>query len=143
MTCDNCVEVDRDALESAGLMMEGVRSALSILREALENGDSNIDADVKSVCWLLERVVDNHIDMLETATAGKLTAPIVGEVASERTRRSLAELRGEISQREVAERAGITQAFYCEIEKGKKKPSVDMAKRIAEVLGFEWTKFFE
>ncbi|MFR5994159.1 MAG: helix-turn-helix domain-containing protein [Oscillospiraceae bacterium] len=52
-------------------------------------------------------------------------------------------IRGKISQREVAENAGITQAFYCEIEKGKKKPSVDVAKRIAEVLGFEWTKFFE
>lgn len=52
-------------------------------------------------------------------------------------------IRGALSQREVAERAGITQAFYCEIEKGKKKPSVDVAKRIAKVLSFEWTRFFE
>lgn len=52
-------------------------------------------------------------------------------------------MRGKMSQREAANRVGITQAFYCEIEKGKKKPSVDVAKRIAKVLGFEWTRFFE
>lgn len=71
----NCVEVDRDALESAGLMMEGVRSALSILREAIENRGSNIDHDVKNVCWLLECVMEDHTAMLDTAAAGKLTGP--------------------------------------------------------------------
>lgn len=52
-------------------------------------------------------------------------------------------IRGDTSQREVAEKSGITQAFYCEIEAGKKRPSVDVAKRIASVLGFAWTRFFD
>lgn len=75
----NCVEVDRDALESAGLMMEGVRSALSILREAIENRGSNIDHDVKNVCWLLECVMEDHTATLDTAAAGKLTGPTASE----------------------------------------------------------------
>ena len=48
-----------------------------------------------------------------------------------------------LSQRSVAEAAEIAQATYCNIEKGKKGISVKVAKRIAAVLGFEWTKFFE
>lgn len=44
---------------------------------------------------------------------------------------------------EVAEAAGITQQFYNFIENGRRRPSVDVAKRIAAVLGFEWTRFFE
>ena len=51
-------------------------------------------------------------------------------------------IRGDASQKEVAEKSGITQAFYCEIEAGKKRPSVAVAKRIASALGFAWTQFF-
>lgn len=43
----------------------------------------------------------------------------------------------------VAKQAGISQQFYSLLESGKRRPSVDVAKRIATVLGFEWTKFFE
>ncbi|MBQ0038342.1 MAG: helix-turn-helix transcriptional regulator [Clostridiales bacterium] len=52
-------------------------------------------------------------------------------------------IRARRSQAEVAKEAGISQAFYCEIETGKKRPSVAVAKRIAAVLGFEWVRFFE
>ena len=44
---------------------------------------------------------------------------------------------------DVAKAAGISQPVYSQIENGKKNPSVATAKRIASVLGFEWTKFFE
>ena len=52
-------------------------------------------------------------------------------------------IRANKSQAEVAKSAGITQAFYCEIERGKKRPSVSVAKKIAAVLGFDWTRFYE
>ncbi len=55
----------------------------------------------------------------------------------------LQDIRGDKSQLVVSNEAGISQAFYCEIEKGKKRPSVDVAKKIASVLGFDWTKFYE
>ena len=47
------------------------------------------------------------------------------------------------SQAEVAEDIGISRAAYSNIENGKRRPSVEVAKRIATVLGFDWTRFYE
>lgn len=48
-----------------------------------------------------------------------------------------------LTQAEVAKKAGIKQPTYCNIENSERKPSVEMAKRIGETLGFPWTRFFE
>lgn len=51
-----------------------------------------------------------------------------------------------LSQSEVAKKAGITQGYYCDIENGLKGVptlSVPTAKKIASALGFKWTKFYE
>ncbi len=47
-----------------------------------------------------------------------------------------------LTMREVAQQCGIDEFAYCMIEHGKRTPSVKTAKKIAEVLGFDWTKFF-
>jgi len=60
-----------------------------------------------------------------------------------RERTWLIMLRGDKSQIEVAESAGISQNFYSWIELGKRTPRPDVAKKIADVLGFDWTKFYE
>lgn len=39
-----------------------------------------------------------------------------------------------MSQRELAEKADISQQFLCDIEQGRKKPSIDTAIKIARVL---------
>lgn len=39
------------------------------------------------------------------------------------------------TQRQVAEEAGISRAFYTNIENGDRSPSLDVAQRIAESLG--------
>lgn len=44
---------------------------------------------------------------------------------------------------DVAAEAGIKRAYYTMIENGTRNPSVDVAKRIAFVLGFDWTIFFD
>ena len=44
---------------------------------------------------------------------------------------------------EMANLCGISQQHYNYIENGKRRPSVQVAKRIADALGFDWTKFFE
>ena len=107
---ENCVEVDRDALEGASLVMAGVQSTLSILREALWNSGSHIETDVRNVCWLLECVMEEHIHMLDTAAAGEPTDRTAGEAASEEAsgqrKWSLAEQRGEKRQADVAKEAG-------------------------------------
>lgn len=52
-------------------------------------------------------------------------------------------LRGNKSQKDIADACGITQQMYCLIELGERRPSVEVAKKIAAVLGFDWTIFFE
>ena len=47
------------------------------------------------------------------------------------------------TQREVGELSGISESYYSMIESGERKPPVKTAKRIAAVLGFNWTQFFE
>ena len=48
-----------------------------------------------------------------------------------------------ISQKELAERAKISQSFLCDIEQGRCKPSIDTAIKIAQVLNVADIKFFE
>ena len=43
----------------------------------------------------------------------------------------------------VARYAQISRSAYCNIENGKRRPSVDVAKKIAGVLDFSWTRFYE
>ena len=46
---------------------------------------------------------------------------------------------------EAANAAGISQSYYSSIENGTRgNPlNVDIAKKIAEALNFEWTRFYE
>ena len=48
-----------------------------------------------------------------------------------------------MSQAKCGAACGITQAMYGMIERGERNPSVKTAKRISEMFGFPWTKFFE
>lgn len=48
-----------------------------------------------------------------------------------------------ISQKELAEKAEISQSFLCDIEQGRSKPSIDTAIKIAQVLNVADIKFFE
>lgn len=48
-----------------------------------------------------------------------------------------------LSQKTVAERVGVSQPSYCNIENGERRPSVETAKAIATVLGFDWTRFYD
>ena len=48
-----------------------------------------------------------------------------------------------LSQKELAEKAKISQSFLCDIEQGRCKPSIDTAIKIAQVLDVADIKFFE
>ena len=47
-----------------------------------------------------------------------------------------------ISQKELAEKVGMSQSFLCDIEQGRSKPSIDTALKIAEALNIDDIKFF-
>ena len=47
------------------------------------------------------------------------------------------------TQKYVSEKIHISQPSYCTIEKGETRPSVETAKAIGKVLGFDWTDFYK
>lgn len=48
----------------------------------------------------------------------------------------------QLSQGKVAQLAGIERSYYTKIENGA-TPSVKVAKRLAQVLQIDWTRFYE
>ena len=48
-----------------------------------------------------------------------------------------------ISQKELAEKADISQSFLCDIEQGRSKPSSGTAVKLADAVGISDIKFFE
>lgn len=48
-----------------------------------------------------------------------------------------------ITQQEVAEKGDISQSTYAMIEIGERNPSVGTAKKIAEILEFDWIEFYD
>lgn len=48
-----------------------------------------------------------------------------------------------LSQSEVATKCGISRQYYNFIESGKRNCPVKTAKKLGEVLGVDWEKFFE
>jgi putative transcriptional regulator len=49
----------------------------------------------------------------------------------------------ELTQLEVSVQAGISRAYYAQIELGQRNPSVRVARSIGSLLNFAWTCFFE
>ena len=58
-------------------------------------------------------------------------------------RKWLIDIRNGRPQTQIAEAVGITQQMYSAIELGVRRPSVEVAKKIASVMGFDWTRFYE
>lgn len=48
-----------------------------------------------------------------------------------------------LRQKDVAEKVGISQPSYWQIESGQCDPAVETAKKIAQELGVDWTRFFQ
>jgi len=48
-----------------------------------------------------------------------------------------------LTQEQLAKMVGISRTMITEIENGNANPSVKVAKKIAAVLGFDWTRFYD
>lgn len=48
----------------------------------------------------------------------------------------------QMSQQQLAHLVGVSRNYLSELERGK-TPGVEVAKRIADVLTFDWTRFFD
>lgn len=49
----------------------------------------------------------------------------------------------QLTQQQVADRAGMNRAYYTMIETGIRRPSPEVAMRLGATLGFDWTRFYE
>ena len=47
------------------------------------------------------------------------------------------------TQEEAAAKSGINRSFYSMIEIGIRRPSPEVAKKIAGAMGFDWTRFYD
>lgn len=47
------------------------------------------------------------------------------------------------SQSSLAKELKVTSQAYNYIENNQRNPSVELAKKIADILNFSWTKFYE
>ena len=43
----------------------------------------------------------------------------------------------------LAAKTGISESYLCCIETGKRRPSVNAAKKLADVLGLDWPSLFD
>ena len=48
-----------------------------------------------------------------------------------------------LTQEQLAKMVGISRTMITEIENGHANPSVKVAKRLASVLGFNWTRLYD
>lgn len=48
----------------------------------------------------------------------------------------------ELTQQVLADKCGVVRQTISEIENGRNKPSVELAKKLGEVLKVDWTEFF-
>lgn len=48
-----------------------------------------------------------------------------------------------MTMKQLGNQTGLSEGYISLIENMERRPSVDAAKRIAEVLGFNWTSFFD
>jgi transcriptional regulator with XRE-family HTH domain len=52
-------------------------------------------------------------------------------------------LEKQLTQAQLAKIVGADATMISKIEVGERRPSVELAKKIAEALGFDWTRFYE
>lgn len=48
-----------------------------------------------------------------------------------------------LTQCEIANACRLSQTAYCMIENGSRRPSVELAKRLATFLNVDWTRFYD
>ena len=62
---------------------------------------------------------------------------------NEAMREWLVDIRGNRTHQQISVLAGVSRNYYTEIENGVKTPSVEIAKKLAKALKFDWTLFFD
>ena len=51
-------------------------------------------------------------------------------------------IKKNMTMKQVGIEAGIAESTYSLIESGKRRPSPEVAQKLGEFLGFDWTEFY-
>lgn len=125
----------------AGLTLKQLheRSGVAIDKLSLiERGARNPRLDV---AMRIAAALGGDLDTILTGRAGRpLPAPLAAVVTAdpEHPLRALRAARG-LDGKTLAKRAGLSPQAYSAIEAGRRKPSLDSARRLAEALGVSLT----
>lgn len=57
---------------------------------------------------------------------------------------NLREIRGQRgwTMKDISSKIGISESYYCLIENDKRTPSVNVAKKLGDLLQIEWADFY-
>jgi DNA-binding XRE family transcriptional regulator len=91
---------------------------------------------------ILHLALDSNVILPYSKGISNKTLPLEVKIMQRNWLLEIRKSRG-YTHAQVAKEAGIKRQYFGMIESGKSNPSVEVAKRIASVLGFEWTLFFE
>ncbi len=132
------VHEETDVTDHQKLIIECALDALYLIGNELQHAESECTGEAGNAIYLLHGILTDCLkDKVEESVLVHLS-----ENCGTGWLEEIREAQG-VSQKTVAEAVGISQPAYCNIEKGKRGVSVETAKRIAEVLGFAWTRFYE
>ena len=120
------------------LRLECALDALYLIGNELQHADSDCTEEAGNAIFLLHEIMRDCITDEGAETHTEISCDGKAGDWLKRIRVSKA-----LSQSEVADKVGISQNYYCQIEKGRRGVRVESAKRIASVLGFDWEQFFE
>jgi DNA-binding XRE family transcriptional regulator len=85
-----------------------------------------------------QKYLDEHLDLIEMEPdEGISIAPLVYYDIYQEIRNAIISVRREshMTQKELAERTGLTQANISNMEKGRSKPTIESLKKIADATG--------
>ena len=92
-----------------------------------------------------QKFLDENLGNIQLDSDYKMEVPVATYNIYEEIRKAIKTLRHEnhLTQKELAKRAGITQANLSNLEKGVSKPTIESLKRIADATGTRLVIEFE
>ena len=119
--------------------IDGVQSLLGAIGDALYYGPKDAGPYISGI-YLLTKILDKDRELID----GQAFRDGLDPETTGQNPEWLKNLRisKQMTQAEVAEQCGIATNHYCNIENGVRRPSPEVAQKLAGILGFSWERFY-
>lgn len=128
-----------ETLDGSKQLNESYEEFIQTLKETIDIRDRTIDAQKK----LIDKLEVQKSIMSEIILKCEAAPKCQKGGAYMRTWLKEVRLKSKRTMKDIATAAGISECYYSQIESGARDASVTVAKKIANVLGFPWEKFFD